>query len=245
MNNGIYETLHGFESGAALSDHLRQYTSQYHGAPLRVYLEVLVHDLNQDSHQLHQTFMQAIKGFVDEVAPAGSDGQVMRVAARFGLLAAAGEYAARHDVLPWPEGEATWGVRECFNAWLQRRGGHGPLEVKTLLETFEGWLQTNGEARFTPMDGEFKGPSRPVVNRAGFRRSVAVAMSEDSGMEYFIFPAAFKEAIGTAEPRWAARVLVDRGWLEEVNGSPCVNRRMPGMGACRVYHVPARFDDDF
>jgi putative DNA primase/helicase len=239
--NGIYENLHGLESGAALSDHFKQATSQYHGAPLRAYLEVLVHDLNQDSHQLRQTFLQAIKDFVDEAVPAGSDGQVMRVAARFGLLSAAGEYAARHGVLPWPEGEAAWGVRECFNAWLQRRGGYGPLEVKNLLETFEGWLQTNGEARFTPMDGELKGPARPVVNRAGFRRQSAIAMSEDSGMEYFIFPAAFREAIGAAEPRWAARVLVEHGWLSiHKNGDICQLKKLPGAGACRIYHVPSQ-----
>ncbi|MCE1226516.1 MAG: hypothetical protein LWW87_08545 [Geobacteraceae bacterium] len=246
MNNGIYETLHGLESGAALSDHFRLATSQNHGTPLRAFLDVLARDLNTDSNQTRQAFLRAIKAFVDDVAPAGSDGQVMRVAARFGLLAAAGEYAARHGVLPWPEGEATWGIRECFNAWLQRRGGHGPLEVKTLLETFEGWLQTHGEARFTPMDGEFKGPARPVINRAGFRRSVAVAMSEDSGMEFFIFPAAFREAIGTAEPRWAARVLVDHGWLSvHKNGDICQLKKLPGAGACRIYHAPARLDDDF
>lgn len=243
--HGLFETLHGFASGAALSDHLRLASSQYHGAPLRAFLEVLARDLNQDSDQLRKTLLGSIRNFVDEVAPVGSDGQVVRVATRFGLLAAAGEYAAKNGILPWPEGEASWGIRECFLSWLQLRGGHGPLEVKTLLETFEGWLQTNGEARFTPMDGESRGPSRPVVNRAGFRRSVAVVMSENSGVEYFIFPAAFREAIGSAEPRWAARVLVEHGWIEEVNGSACVNRRMPGMGACRVYHVPARFDDDF
>jgi hypothetical protein len=127
---------------------------------------------------------------------------------------------------------------------LQRRGGHGPLEVKTLLETFEGWLQANGEARFTPMDGNHRDAARPIINRAGFRRVVVSVPSDESGMEYFIFPTAFKEAIGAAEPRWAARVLVERGWLEEVKGNACINRRMPGVGACRVYHVPARFDDE-
>jgi uncharacterized protein (DUF927 family) len=245
MNNGVYDTLHGFASGATLSDHLRHATSLYHGVPMRAYLDVLTRDLNHDSDQLRKTLQESIKAFVDEVAPAGSDGQVVRVATRFGLLAAAGEYAAKNSILPWPEGEATWGVRECFLSWLQRRGGHGPLEVKTLLETFEGWLQTHGEARFTPMDGDARGPARVVINRAGFRREVTVVLSDDSGTEYFIFPAAFREAIGSAEPRWAARVLVEHGWIEEVNGSACVNRRMPGMGACRVYHVPARFDDVF
>lgn len=107
--HGLFETLHGFESGAALSDHLRLAAAQYHGAPLRAFCGVLSHDLNKDSDQLRKTILTAVKGFVDEVAPPDSDGQVLRVAARFGLLAAAGEYAAKHGVVPWPEGEASWG----------------------------------------------------------------------------------------------------------------------------------------
>lgn len=241
--HGIYEELHGFPTGAALSDHIRQASGQYHGAVFRAYLAHLANDLNTDPDGLRDRLNSAIKSFVADVAAPGSDGQVMRVAARFALLAAAGEYAARTGVLDWPEGEATWGIRECFLAWLQRRGGHGPMEVRNLLDTFEAWLQANGESRFVPLDGNHRDAARPVINRAGFRRQVVAALSEDSGMEFFVFPAAFREAIHPHDPRWAARVLHQSGILAaDQKGELCRQKKLPGMGNVRIYHVPARIE---
>ncbi len=241
---GIFEELHGFASGAALSDHIRQASGQCHGAPFRAFLEKLVDELNSDPDGLRQRLLSTIKNFVATVAPDGSDGQVIRVAARFALLAAAGEYAARHGLLSWPEGEAEWGVRACFEAWVQRRGGHGPLEVKTLLEQFTGWLQANGEARFTPMDGDHKGAARPVINRAGFRREVATASDSTTATEFFIFPAAFREAVQGYDPRWSARILAHNGLLAaDQKGELCRQKKLPGMGNARVYHVPAKVEE--
>lgn len=243
--HGIFDELHGFPNGAALSDHIRQTAGQCHGAPFRAYLERLAAEVNADPDGLRERLNGTIKNFVNDVAPPGSDGQVTRVAGRFALLAVAGEYAARHGILDWPEGEATWGIRACFEAWLQRRGGHGPLEVKTLLETFTGWLQANGEARFSPMDGDVKGPARPVVNRAGFRREVATLSSGTAGNEFFIFPAAFREATQGHDPRWASGVLAHHGLLvPDSKGELCRQKKLPGVGNCRVYHVPAQLSND-
>lgn len=243
--HGIFEELHGFPSGAALSDHVRQAAAQYHGAVFRAFLGELAKELNTDPDGLRLRLLSIIKNFVNDVAPPGSDGQVIRVAGRFALLAAAGEYAARHCVLNWPEGEAEWGIRECFNAWLARRGGHGPLEIKTLLETFTGWLQANGEARFSPLDGDVKGPARPVVNRAGFRREVATVTGGSTSTEFFIFPAAFREAVQGHDPRWAARILAQHGLLAaDAKGELCRQKKLPTVGNCRVYHVPAHMSDD-
>jgi hypothetical protein len=58
--------------------------------------------------------------------PKGADGQVSRVARRFGLVAAAGELATGLGVLPWPEGEAERAAARCFGDWLRARGGAGP-----------------------------------------------------------------------------------------------------------------------
>lgn len=241
--HGIFEELHGHPSGAALSDHIRQAAGQYHGLLFRAFLEKLTAEINSDPDGLRLRLQTIIKNFVAAVAPGGSDGQVLRVANRFGLLAAAGEYAARSGILALPEGEAEWGVRECFNAWLQRRGGHGPLEVKTLLEQFEGWLQVNGEARFTPMDGAVKGPARPIVNRAGFRRELAVVPTGTT-TEYFIFPTAFREAVQGNDARWAARVLHQHGLLAaDQHGELCRQKKLSGMGNQRVYHVPAQIGE--
>ncbi|MBT0664346.1 DUF927 domain-containing protein [Geobacter pelophilus] len=242
-SHGIFEDLHGFTDGAALSDHIRQAAAQHHGSVFRAFLKKLTDDLNRDEETLRKLLNSMVKKFVAHVAPAGSDGQVVRVASRFALLAAAGEYAAHCGVLSWPEGEAQRGVRACFEAWLQRRGGHGPLEVKTLLEQFEGWLQANGEARFTPMDGDVKGSARPIINRAGFRREVA-DVTGSSATEYFIFTTAFREAVQGHDPRWAARILAEHGLLAKVhNGELYRQKKLPGIGNQRVYHVPARIGD--
>lgn len=44
--------------------------------------------------------------FVRYHCPEGADAQISRVAARFGLIAAAGEIARDAGIVPWPEGEA-------------------------------------------------------------------------------------------------------------------------------------------
>ncbi len=239
--HGIFEELHGFPSGAALSDHIRQSAGKYHGALFRAYLTHLVKDLNTDPDGLRDRLNSIIKSFVADVAPAGSDGQVIRVAGRFGLLAAAGEYAAQTGVLDWPAGDATWGVRECFLGWLQRRGGHGPLEIRNVLETFEGWLQSNGDSRFVPMDGDERKNNHPVNNRAGFRRLVTTVTGDESSYEYFIFPAAFREATQGQDSKWAAKILHQHGILAaDKNGELCRQKKLPGIGNTRVYHVPAR-----
>lgn len=241
---GTFEELHGHPTGAALSDHIRQASGLYHGAVFRAYLGRLTHDLNTDPDCLRNRLNAIIKNFVADVAPPGSDGQVIRVAARFALLAAAGEYAARTGALAWPEGDAIWGVRECFLAWLHRRGGHGPLEVRNLLEQFEGWLQTNGEARFVPMDGEERKNNHPVINRAGFRRMVNTVSGDENAWEYFIFSSAFREATAGYDSRWAARVLHQHGILAaDQKGELCRQKKLPGMGNQRVYHVPARIGE--
>lgn len=243
--HGIFEFLHDVPSGAALSDHIRQAAGQYHGSVFRAFLEKLVKDLNTDPDGLRLWLHSIIKNFVNDVAPPGSDGQIIRVAGRFALLAAAGEYAVKHGVLNWPEGQAEAGIHECFNAWLLRRGGHGPLEIKTLLESFTGWLQANGEARFSPLDGDIKGPARPVVNRAGFRREVATVTGGTTATEFFLFPAAFREAIQGHDSRWASRILAQHGLLAaDSKGELCRQKKLPTVGNCRVYHVPAQLTDD-
>ena len=45
--------------------------------------------------------------FVERYSPPEADGQIIRAAQRFGLLAAAGEYAIEFDIVPWEIGKPT------------------------------------------------------------------------------------------------------------------------------------------
>lgn len=86
---GLFEHLYNFESAQAFADHLRQVASNFYGTPIRAYLDLIT----TDREELGATVNKATKDFVEEFCPPQADGQVSRVAARFGLVAAAGELA--------------------------------------------------------------------------------------------------------------------------------------------------------
>jgi hypothetical protein len=69
----------------------------------------------------------AIEGFkaefIAEHCPAGAGGQITRTAARFALVAAAGELATTLDIVPWPKGEAKTATANCFRAGLRAERG--------------------------------------------------------------------------------------------------------------------------
>ena len=66
-----------------------------------------------------------IDAFRQNHAPKEADGQVLRVADRFGLVAAAGELACDLGIVPWQKGNALDAVRQCFIDWLRHSGRCG------------------------------------------------------------------------------------------------------------------------
>lgn len=243
--HGIFEELHGHESGAALSEHLRQVAMESYGSPLRSYLDKLVDERNRQLIPLQERLHGIAERFKVQAIPQGADGQVSRVAGRFALIAAAGELATEYGSTGWPVGAAFDGVLACFAAWLERRGTIGKAETEMLLDQVAAFFEAHGESRFTPMEGEVKGPARPVINRAGFRRAVVSAPTGDyTATEYFVLPQAFKEVVAGFEPKWAARVLADKGLLRSGKDKNSISINLPTMGKTRCYHFPAQFDGD-
>lgn len=234
--HGVYETLHDISSGAALSEHFRKATQKHHGTAFREYMTRLVNDLNTNESGLHDRLNAYIKNFLHDAVPPGADGQVYRVASRFALVAAGGELASFYGVTSWPEGDAAWGALTCFNAWLDQRGGIGQAEIAKLLEQVAAFFDRNGENCFVALDGDERANNRPVVDRYGFRRSVAVAASDETRTEYFVFPSRFREICTGFDHRWAARQLAEHGVIRGENGKNSISKQLPGMGKTRFYH---------
>jgi putative DNA primase/helicase len=162
---GSFEDLHGFESADAFARHLRKAAGEHYGTAGRAFLAEVATKLEEAS--------QAVGGFkadfIKEHCPVGADGQVSRVAARFALVAAAGELATTLGIVPWDRDEAVKAAAACLKAWLEARGGIEPAEMMTGISQVRQFIERHGEARFAPWDnGDDK---RLTINRAGFRRS--------------------------------------------------------------------------
>lgn len=237
--HGLFEALHGFPSADAFARHLKMAAGEHYGHPTRGFLQTLVNNFD--------AIAPTVKGHVDEFiaenCPKNADGQVSRVAARFGLVAAGGEMATAAGVLPWPEGEATRAAARCFRDWLTARGGIEPAEEAEAIAAVRHFIELHGNSRFeamgelAPRDGIGAPIDQRITNRVGFRRR-----AEGGGIEYLVLPESWKsEVCAGLDASAVAKVLNARGLLVAGgDGKPQVKTRLPNfISPVRCYVIPA------
>ena len=147
-----YSSLNGFANEAALSEHLKKAAKRYYGTPLRAFLTALCGANSNELDANLAEIKEGIEKFAKGCCPDVSCGQVRRVAVKFGLIAAAGMFASKHDILPWTPEESSDAVAEWFKVWLDGRGGIGNLEIMKALERFKDFFARHGRSRFVEVD---------------------------------------------------------------------------------------------
>lgn len=232
---GLFETLHGYATADAFARALADAVAQCHGTPLRAFLEQIASDMDRARERLRE----GMTVWLDAHGPTMANGQVKRVAHRFGLLAAAGEEAARLGIVPWPQGEASKGVAVCFSAWLTARGGIGPAEDMEAVRRVRRFIEQLGQSRFARFADP--DPGRTISNRAGYRRD------QDDGFEYLILRSVFElEICAGLNPKAAARALKAAGFLvPDKPSSLTYPVKLPIEGTqTRVYRIKATILED-
>jgi putative DNA primase/helicase len=154
---GAWDDLHGFPSGAALSDHIKTMATNHHGLAGRAFLEKLTRDRRDFSGLLDE--FKTLPNFT------GLDGQTKRGAARFALLAMAGELASDYGVTGWVSGLATEAATLAFNLWCAGRG-RGNDEGHQIFRQLSGFIERHGDSRFSSKDSNAENPS--IRDRAGW-----------------------------------------------------------------------------
>ncbi|UZR27873.1 DUF927 domain-containing protein [Methylococcus mesophilus] len=155
--HGCFDALHGFESGAALSDAIKRAAAVHHGHAGRAFLERVTRDTRDFC-----TYLERLKALPIWDDP--GEGQDKRAAARFALLALAGELATEYEVTPWALGDATQAAAEGFRLWRSARG-RGNDERRQVLEQVSAFIDRHGDGRFSYADG---GNDPVIRDRAGW-----------------------------------------------------------------------------
>jgi putative DNA primase/helicase len=240
---GIFETLNGQPSGAALASALKDASTQFHGAVGRKWLAYLV--VNQAT--LPSFIADSIKAFLAQAVPAGAAGQVERVAVRFALVAVAGELATRYKLTGWTEGEATRAALICFAAWLEGYGGNGNHEERAILAQVREFFETQGASRFEDIKTQY---GQHIPNRAGFYRYWKEHELEENELvrarEFLVLGEPFRREICKGfDERMVKRVLINAGFLlPNKEGNPTQNVRLPGLGSTKVYVIRYKGEAD-
>lgn len=157
-----------------------------------------------------------------------ADGQVIRAAERFGLIALAGELAIDFGLVPWEKGMSNNSAKCAFDTWIAQRGGYEPRESTQIVATLRRFIESYGESRFdNPNDLDAK----KAHNRAGYTKG------HGSDQVWLIFPETFRSEIFKGfDVGFACKILHDKGILEKETGSHTKVAKVAGH-AMRFYMI--------
>lgn len=222
---GIYDTLHGFEDGALLSEHIAQSTEKYHGTAGRLFIRQLLDDLEQAKQQATER-MAAFMATIPELS-----GQARRVAKRFAIAAAALELAAPVTGLPVGVGMA--GVKKCFDEWLEANGA-GKHEDRRIIEQAEDFIAQHAlGTRF--MEWSDKSTNK---DHAGYRKQ------EGEKLELWVIRRVFADEIAQSfDESKVCRVLADNGLLKYNHKNRGYQHQRKGNGWFHVLATNIELDD--
>ncbi|MGD9511243.1 MAG: DUF927 domain-containing protein [Geminicoccaceae bacterium] len=245
---GIFDTLHDFRSGAELADQLRRAGEASSGHAARAFLRSIVDDPAATADALRE----CMTSWLSANLPARADGQVGRAAARFALVAAAGELVTALEIVPWSAGEASEAAARCFADWLAVRGGSGPEEITAGLRQVRAFLELHGTSRFEeawPKDTRSESIVSPetelslrrTINRAGFRRLESEGRGES--WEYYVLPEAWRaEVCKGFDANALAKEMIARKWMTSGAGKHLTREiRVPGVGRTRLFCISSAF----
>jgi uncharacterized protein (DUF927 family) len=145
---GLFERIpDGFETSRDFADHLVEMAKKFYGTAGRAFINLIAPDLLGR----RKIVEEGREAFVSSNCAKDADGQVKRVAAFFGLVAASGELAIELGILPWPQGEGLKAAKTCFEAWLAARGSSTEAaEITAGITSVKIFLSAHGMSRCIP-----------------------------------------------------------------------------------------------
>ena len=201
MDMGIFEQTYD-QKPAEFADYLKQQSEGCYGCISYDWLNELVNRQNEVSPFYHE-----IRNRFNHDIPKEADGQVMRVANKFALLAAAGELAIKWNILDWQTDSCFYSCRKLFFKWLDSRGGVNSGEDLQAIERVRSFIQQYASSRFAVLK---TGWSCEVQNCVG----VIDARPEYSTEEVYCFYAkGWREVLNGLNASRAARALANAGYL--------------------------------
>lgn len=244
---GAWEALHNVASPAAFSDAIKATCAAHYGHAGPAFVRGLVAD---PAHWEGEAKRLA-KAFVAKATQDGDSGQANRGAARFAAVAAAGEMAAALGIVPWRVGEAEAAALVCFNAWAAGFGRTGLREHRQILERVRNAIQA-GQSRFGSVPkakvqsfyGEDPDDSGGgSSNREGEARSLMTLgylHDIEPGKPCYLFhDSGWSEILTGFDPKEAATVLQERGFLVPGEGGRLKRKQRVGDQTPRFYTVRA------
>lgn len=229
---GCFEDIHGFRDSKSFADAVAERCKQFYGTAIRRFIqEVILQGLDKAKKEL----IHAKDDFVADNA-ANCDGQVLRVADRFGVVYGALLLASKYGILNNPNASGVLvksitpdmikdAISSCFKDWLATRGTTGDMESYKLVDRVVGLLNENSDGKFANYYDTTAQPIRHTL--WGYK----------NGTLYYVFPKAFRDLCGGMEQIDAAVILKEKKILQPDKKKNSKSVTIPAHGKKTRYYV--------
>jgi len=165
MQHGIFNNLHGFNSGSELSDHLKAASVNNQGVVIDEFMKYITADFDTVISEVELN----INCWLSRYCPKNLDGQIIRVAHKFALIGAVGEIAIKAKIFLFEQGRCFETARTMFEKWLEDRGGERSHELNRIIKNLKV-LADEGINRFLNIDGSEDGKN---IKTAGYKKIIS------------------------------------------------------------------------
>lgn len=228
---GLFDSLCGMDSGARLSDALRDGAAKHYGHAGRRFVQRMAAARAQGA-DLSGRLSDVLNQFD---AP---DGQERRAARVLAVAALAGELAIEFGITDWKAGEPIRSAVRAFKSWQSQRGSSGhSAEHVGIVQAVSDFIDRSGDARFSDID-MIGTPLTPIRDRAGYWKT-------EGGKRLYLFTSAgMKEAIkGYDLSRSLAALDAIGAIARKAGGKNSVPLHTPDGRRTRLYVIdPAKLD---
>jgi putative DNA primase/helicase len=228
---GLFDSLCGMDSGARLSDSLRDAATKNYGHAGRRFAASIA-EAREKGIDLSTRLVEVLAQFD---AP---DGQERRAARVLAVAALAGELATEFGITCWVAGDATKAAVQAFRQWQSQRGAAGhSAEHIGILQAVSDFIDRCGDARFSDISA-LAVTQLPIRDRAGYWKA-------EGGRRLYLFTAAgMKEAIKGYDLNRALASLDAAGAIaRKANGKNSVPLATPDGRRTRLYVIdPAKLE---
>lgn len=159
---GAFDDLYNKASGAALADSYKRQAGIHHGHPGRAFLREITAAQRDWKAELEE-----YKKMPELQAASSAEGQERRVAAKFALIAFAGEVATEYGITGWPTGLCVIAAELGLQLWRQSRANTTTdnTEKADAVSQLCEFIDEHGDSRFSNLKAE---STAPVRDRAGW-----------------------------------------------------------------------------
>ena len=233
---GAFEDLHDYPDAGSFAKAIKAAACENYGHAAKAFIRAFQEHREDAVYSIKEALGKSLSIiFPSEELFAEADGQVLRVASRFLLVALAGESAVEWGIVPWEEREAFAAAKRCFSDWLAERGSVGAAEDEAIVHDVVAFLEANGQSRFQAWEAT----EDKVIERVGFRKM------EDGRPVFYVLPTGFEQVCSGHDMGRAKKILHERGLLlKKEKGSYSYPVTLPTGGRPRCYLLTLGADDE-